>query len=71
MMAEFFWFALAYAAIIRRCVLLRGQNRFLQLLHVLGRLEKRRGRSACPWWRCSSYRHEDYQDAGAEVNESN
>jgi len=26
MMAEFFWFALAYAAIIRRCVLLRGQS---------------------------------------------
>jgi len=46
MMAEFLCFALAYAAIIRWCVLLRGQSQFLQLREVLGRLAKPSGRSA-------------------------
>jgi len=66
MMAEFLWFALAYAAIIRRCVLVRGQSRFLQLRHVLGRPANHCGHTACSWWRCSSYRHEEYQDAGQQ-----
>jgi len=71
MMAEFLWFALAYAAIIRRCVLLRGQYRFLQSRQVLGCSAEPVGRPACSWWRCSSYRHEEYQDAGPGVNQSN
>jgi len=71
MMAEFLWFALAYAAIIRWCVPLRGQSRFLQSRHVHGRPGNRLGRRACSWWRCSSYRHEDYQDAWLGVNQSN
>jgi len=71
MMAEFLCFALAYAAIIRWCVLLRGQSQFLQLREVLGRLAKPSGRSAYSWWRCLSYRHEEYQNEAGRVNQSN
>jgi hypothetical protein len=47
MMAEFFCFALAYAAIIRWYVLLRGQSQFLQSRQALGRSEPPGSRSAC------------------------
>jgi len=71
MMAEFLWFALAYSAIIRWWVLLRGPSQFLQTREVLGPPAEPGGRPACWWRRCPAYRHEDYQDAGREVNESN